>query len=89
LQDFLFSNFLLCLQALLPIYCSRNTIMTYTLLRVSENNKNFQTKLLVVILFMANQRTIDEILGKLQPAQKEAVQSIRELIKNTVPETQE
>ncbi len=38
---------------------------------------------------MANQRTIDEILGKLQPTQKETVQNIRELIKSTVPETLE
>ncbi len=38
---------------------------------------------------MANQRTIDEILGKLQPAQKETIQNLRVLIKNTVPETME
>ncbi len=38
---------------------------------------------------MANQRTIDEILGKLQPAQKETIQNLRVLIKNTVPETLE
>jgi hypothetical protein len=38
---------------------------------------------------MANQRTIDEILGNLQPAQKETIQNLRVLIKNTVPETLE
>lgn len=38
---------------------------------------------------MVNQRTIDEILGKLQPTQKETIQNLRVLIKNTVPETVE
>ena len=38
---------------------------------------------------MANQRTIEEILGNLQPAQKETIQNLRVLIKNTVPETME
>ncbi len=38
---------------------------------------------------MANQRTIDEILGNLQPAQKETIQNLRVLIKNAVPETME
>lgn len=38
---------------------------------------------------MANLRTIDEILGNLQPAQKETIQNLRFLIKNTVPETLE
>jgi len=38
---------------------------------------------------MANKRTIDEILGKLKPEQKESVQNIRDLIKSTVPETLE
>ena len=38
---------------------------------------------------MANQRTIDEILANLQPAQKETIQNLRVLIKNTVPETME
>jgi len=38
---------------------------------------------------MVNQRTIDEILGKLQPTQKEMVQNIRELVRSTVPETLE
>lgn len=38
---------------------------------------------------MANLRTIDEILGNLQPAQKETIQNLRVLIKNTVPETLE
>jgi hypothetical protein len=38
---------------------------------------------------MANQRTIDEVLGNLQPAQKETIQNLRVLIKNTVPETLE
>ena len=35
------------------------------------------------------QRTIDEILGSLEPAQKETVQNLRALIKSTVPETVE
>ena len=34
-------------------------------------------------------RTIDEILGSLDPAQKETVQSLRALIKSAVPETVE
>ncbi len=38
---------------------------------------------------MTNQRTIDEILGSLQPAQKETIQNLRVLIKSTVPETME
>lgn len=38
---------------------------------------------------MVNQRTIDEILGSLNPAQKETTQNLRTLIKNTVPETVE
>ena len=38
---------------------------------------------------MVNQRTIDEILGSLQPTQKETIQNLRVLIKNTVPETVE
>ena len=38
---------------------------------------------------MVNQRTIDEILGKLNPTQKETIQNLRVLIKNTVPETTE
>lgn len=38
---------------------------------------------------MVNQRTIDEILGSLQPNQKETIRNLRALIKNTVPETEE
>ena len=38
---------------------------------------------------MVNQRTIDEILGKLNSTQKETIQNLRVLIKNTVPETTE
>jgi hypothetical protein len=38
---------------------------------------------------MVNQRTVEEILGSLSPAQKETVQSLRELVKNVVPETTE
>jgi hypothetical protein len=38
---------------------------------------------------MVNQRTIDEILGSLQPPQKETIQNLRGLIKNAVPETVE
>jgi hypothetical protein len=38
---------------------------------------------------MVNQRTIDEILGSLQPNQKETIQNLRVLIKNSVPETVE
>jgi len=38
---------------------------------------------------MVNQRTIDEILGSLEPAQKETTQNLRALIKSTVPETVE
>jgi len=36
---------------------------------------------------MVNQRTIDEILGSLPPIQKETLQNLGVLIKNTVPET--
>ncbi|MCL4430431.1 MAG: DUF5655 domain-containing protein [Chloroflexi bacterium] len=35
------------------------------------------------------QLTIDEILGKLEPAQKDTIQNLRALIKNAVPETVE
>jgi hypothetical protein len=35
------------------------------------------------------QRTIDEILGSLNPTQKETIQNLRALIKNIVPETVE
>jgi hypothetical protein len=38
---------------------------------------------------MVNQKTIDEILGSLQPSQKENIQNLRALIKNAVPETAE
>lgn len=38
---------------------------------------------------MVNQRTIDEILGSLEPAQKETTQNLRALIKSAVPETVE
>jgi len=38
---------------------------------------------------MVNQRTVEEILGSLNPTQKETVQNLRELIKNAVPETTE
>ena len=38
---------------------------------------------------MVNQRTIDEILGSLEPAKKETTQNLRALIKSTVPETVE
>jgi hypothetical protein len=38
---------------------------------------------------MVNQRTIDEILSKLEPTQKETIQTLRALIKNSVPETVE
>ena len=38
---------------------------------------------------MVNQRTIDEILGALQPNQKETTQNLRELIKAAVPEIME
>jgi len=40
-------------------------------------------------LLMVNQRTIDEILSKLEPTQKETIQNLRALIKNSVPETVE
>ncbi len=35
------------------------------------------------------QRTIDEILGSLEPAQKETIQNLRALIKSAVPEAVE
>ena len=38
---------------------------------------------------MVNQRTTEEILGTLSPNQKEIVQNLRALVKNTVPETVE
>jgi hypothetical protein len=38
---------------------------------------------------MVKQRTIDEILGSLEPAQKETIQNLRALIKSIVPETVE
>lgn len=38
---------------------------------------------------MVNLRTIDEILGGLNPSQKENMQNLRALIKETVPETVE
>jgi hypothetical protein len=38
---------------------------------------------------MVKQKTIDEILGSLEPAQKETIQNLRALIKSTVPETVE
>jgi hypothetical protein len=38
---------------------------------------------------MVNQRTIDEILGNIPPTQKETIQNLRVLIKNSVPETVE
>jgi hypothetical protein len=38
---------------------------------------------------MVKQRTIDEILGSLEPAKKETTQNLRALIKSTVPETVE
>jgi hypothetical protein len=38
---------------------------------------------------MIKQRTIDEILGSLEPAQKETLQNLRVLVKNTIPETLE
>ncbi len=38
---------------------------------------------------MVDYRTIDEILGSLQPDQKETIQNLRILIKNAVPETKE
>jgi hypothetical protein len=40
-------------------------------------------------LFMVNQRTMDEILGSLDPTQKETTQTLRGLIKDAVPETVE
>jgi len=38
---------------------------------------------------MIKQRTIDEILSSLGPAQKETIQNLRALIKSAVPETVE
>ncbi len=38
---------------------------------------------------MVNKRTTEEILGILPPNQKETVQNLRALVKNTVPETVE
>jgi hypothetical protein len=38
---------------------------------------------------MIKQRTIDEILSSLGPAQKETIQNLRTLIKSAVPETVE
>lgn len=38
---------------------------------------------------MANHRTIDEILGTLDPEQKENIQKLRTLIKSAVPESVE
>jgi hypothetical protein len=42
-----------------------------------------------MVFSMVNQRTIDEILGSLQPIPKETVQNLRALIKKAVPETVE
>ena len=38
---------------------------------------------------MVNQRTIDEVLGSLNPTQKETLQNLRTLTKTAVPETVE
>lgn len=38
---------------------------------------------------MVNQRTIDEILDRLQPEQKQTIQNLRSLIKDAAPETVE
>ncbi|MCW4002699.1 MAG: DUF5655 domain-containing protein [Candidatus Bathyarchaeota archaeon] len=38
---------------------------------------------------MVNKRTVDEILGSLEPAQKEIVENLRSLIKASVPESVE
>ena len=48
----------------------------------SRNNKNPQNKILVMV-------TIDEILSKLEPAQKENIQNLRTIVQNTVPEAVE
>ncbi len=62
--------------------------MNVHLLGVPQTIRISSTTLLVV-LFMVNRRTVDEILGTLEPTQKEIVQNIRELIKSLVPETLE
>ncbi len=38
---------------------------------------------------MVNQRTIEEILGTMQPPQKETFQNLRALVKDSVPESVE
>lgn len=38
---------------------------------------------------MVDQKTIDEILGNLQPSQKETIQNLRRLVKVAAPETVE
>ena len=70
------------------MYLASKTANTHLPLMVSVSNKNLQYKP-VYGLFMVNQRTIDEILGSLQPTQKETIQNLRALIKNTVPQTTE
>lgn len=53
------------------------------------NNKNRKIKILVMVRIKERIIDVDEILNKLEPEQREAVQNLRALIKSTVPETVE
>ena len=50
------------------------------------SNKNLRNK---IVFMIKPHGTIDEILGSLEPTQKETVQNLRSLIKSAVPETVE
>jgi hypothetical protein len=52
-------------------------------------NKNFQTKASSMPKKQEKQQTIDEILGSLDSRQKETLQNLRQLIRDSVPESVE
>jgi hypothetical protein len=54
-----------------------------------NTHKNIQTKVSSMPKKQDKQQTIDEILGSLNPQQKETLQKLRQLIKDSVPETVE
>jgi hypothetical protein len=58
-------------------------------LDVIKNNKKPQNPVSSMTKAQEKQQTIDEVLGSLNPIQKETTQNLRQLVKNTVPETVE
>lgn len=54
-----------------------------------NSHKNMRNPFSIMPKAQEKQQTMDEVLGSLNPIQKETLQNLRQLVKNAVPETVE